>query len=88
MRFWMSLTVIKPLRIPFASTTGSFSIRYWCRSLSASARVVPTGAVTRFALVMTAETGCFTSFSKRRSRLVRIPTRRPVSSVIGTPETW
>ena len=29
-----------------------------------------------------------TSFSKRRSRFVRMPTRRPSSSVIGTPEMW
>ena len=87
-RFWMSLTVISPVSTPFASTTGSFSMRCLCSSRSASSRVVPTEAVTRPSEVITAETGCETSFSKRRSRLVRIPTRRPASSVIGTPDTW
>jgi hypothetical protein len=33
---------------------------------------------------MSAEIGCAVSVSKRRSRFVRIPTRTPSSSVIGT----
>ena len=37
-------------------------------------------------LVISAETGCEVSVSKRRSRFVRMPTRTPSSSVIGTPE--
>ena len=85
--FWMSLTVIRPRRRPSASTTGSFSILLRWRISSASASVVPTGAVTRLREVMSAETGWSTSFSKRRSRLVRIPTSTPSPSVIGTPET-
>ena len=46
-RFWMSLTVIRPVMRPSASTIGSFSMRCRCRSCSASRSVVPTGAVTR-----------------------------------------
>ena len=38
--------------------------------------------VIRFAI------GCCDVVSKRRSRFVRMPTSRPVSSVIGTPEMW
>ena len=56
-RFWMSLTVIRPLRRPSASTTGSFSILWRCRISFASSRVVPTGAVTRLREVISAETG-------------------------------
>jgi hypothetical protein len=82
----MSLTVISPCRRPSASTIGSFSILCRWRIASASSSFVPTGAVTRFAEVISAETGCVTSFSNRRSRLVRIPTSTPRSSVIGTPE--
>ena len=55
----------------------------------ACARVVPTATVMRFSLVITSEMGRWTSPWNRRSRLVRMPTRRPSlrpSSVIGTPE--
>ena len=82
----MSFTVISPRRTPSASTTGSFSILLRCRISSASSSVVPTGAVTRLRAVMSSETGARGSFWKRRSRFVRMPTRRPLSSVIGTPE--
>ena len=58
----------------------------------ACSSVVPTGAVMRPSAVMRVETGvsrqpadCST---KRRSRFVTMPTRWPVSSVTGTPETW
>ncbi len=87
-RFWMSLTVIRPLSLPSASTTGSFSILLRWRISSASARVVPAGAVTRLRLVIRAETGWARSSSKRRSRFVRMPTRISFSSTIGTPEMW
>jgi hypothetical protein len=53
----------------------------------ASSRVVPTGAVTSFAFVITSDTRRESSSSKRRSRFVRMPTSRP-SSVMGTPEMW
>ena len=74
----MSLTVIRPLSLPSASTTGSFSILFRWRISSASRSVVPNGAVTRLRAVISAETGCVVSFSNRRSRLVRIPTSTPV----------
>ena len=85
--FWMSLTVMSPRSRPSASTTGSFSTLWRWRMSSASASVVPTGAVTRLRAVMSADTDCSTSSSKRRSRFVRIPTRIPSASVMGTPDT-
>ena len=57
------------------------------RISSASSIVVPTGTVTRFREVISADTGCVASSSKRRSRFVRIPTRTPSPSTIGTPDT-
>ncbi len=81
----MSLTVIRPFSRPSASTTGSFSILCRCRISLASSRPVPTGAVTRLRAVISAETGWRRFDSKRRSRFVRMPTRMPSSSVIGTP---
>ena len=87
--FWMSLTVIRPLRRNALSTTSSFSTLWRCRISRASSRVVPTGTVIRSSLVITSATACWVLVSKRRSRLVRMPTRRPSllpSSVTGTPE--
>jgi len=49
--------------------------------------VVPTGAVISDSRVMTSAARRSMRSSKRRSRLVRIPTSRPFS-VIGTPEMW
>ena len=42
--FWMSLTVMSPLRRPSSSTIGSFSILCLPRSASACSSVVPIGA--------------------------------------------
>ena len=50
--FWMSLTVMRPRSTPSPSTTGSFSMRFWRKMSCACSRVVPTGTVTRFSLVM------------------------------------
>ena len=50
--------------------------------------VVPTAAVTRPSLVMTLAMGWSQLSSNLRSRLVRMPTRRPPDSTMGTPETW
>ncbi len=47
--------------------------------------VVPGGTVTRLSRVMTLEISWLVSFTKRRSRLVRMPTALP-SRVTGTPE--
>ena len=82
----MSLTVMSPFRRPSGSTTGSFSILCLWRTERASSSVVPTGTVTRSLAVIRSETGRDVSSSKRRSRFVRMPTSRPSSSVIGTPE--
>ena len=60
-----------------------------CRISRASSSVVPTGTVMRLCFVITSATGRSMLVSKRRSRLVRMPTSRPSllpSSVIGTPE--
>ena len=87
--FWMSLTVIRPRRLNCPSTTSSFSTRCWWRMSFAWVRVVPTGTVIRLSRVITSAMGRCTSPWNRRSRLVRIPTRRPSlrpSAVIGTPE--
>ena len=74
--------------MPSLSTTGSFSTLWRWRIASASASVVPIGAVTRSRAVINADTGCVTSSSKRRSRFVRMPTSTPSPSVIGTPLMW
>ncbi len=89
MTFWMSLTVMRPFNRNCESTTSSFSILWRWRISRAWSSVVPTGTVIRFSRVMMAEIGRSTFVSKRRSRLVRMPTSRPSlppSSVIGTPE--
>src|SRR5216117_1689825 len=85
-RLKMSLMVMRPFRMPCASTTGSFSMRCCARIRSASSRVVPTGAVTSRSLVIASRIGRSSSRSNWRSRLVMIPTSRPASSTIGTPE--
>jgi len=87
MRFSMSFTVIRPRSIMRSSTTGSFSIRCLARMACAVSSVVPTGAVISSLRVMTSVTRSVWSSSKRRSRLVRMPTSLP-SSVMGTPEMW
>ncbi len=87
MRFSMSFTVMRPFSIMCSSTTGSFSILCFARITLADSSVVPTGAVMSRDRVMTSETRCASSSSKRRSRFVRMPTSRP-ASVMGTPEIW
>ena len=85
MRFWMSLTVMSPFRRNASSTTRSFSTRCLCRIFPASSSAVPTGTVIRFSRVITCSTGRSVRDSKRKSRLVRIPTSLPFE-VTGTPE--
>ena len=87
--FWMSLTVIRPFSLKSRSTTSSFSTLCRWRISRAASSVVPTGTVMRFSRVITAEIGRSTFDSNRRSRFVRMPTRRPSlcpPSVMGTPE--
>jgi hypothetical protein len=83
--FSMSLIVISPRRFPCVSTTSSPLIRCWWSSSFARSIVVPGGTVTRPSAVMTREISWCVSRTKRRSRLVRMPTALP-SRVIGTPE--
>jgi hypothetical protein len=73
--FSRSLMVISPRSLPRSSTIGSFSILCFCRIFSASSRLVPTGAVIRFSLVITSWMGRSKLVSKRMSRLVRMPTK-------------
>ena len=54
----MSLTVISPRSSPSPLTTSSFSMRCLCRISAGSSRVVPSGTVTRFSLVITSRTCC------------------------------
>ena len=60
-------------------------MRFSCRMSFASSRLMPGLAVTRLSLVITSATGRSRRFWKRRSRWVRMPTRRP-SRVTGRPE--
>ena len=83
--FSMSLMVIRPFRAKLSSTRGSFSILWAPRIFLASAREVLTGAVIRLSLVITSPQVREKSSSNFRSRLVRMPTRRP-SLQMGTPE--
>ncbi len=80
----MSLTVIRPLRLKSRSTTRSFSTLCLWRISRACSRVVPTGTVISSSLVMSSETGSEVRVSKRRSRLVRMPTSLG-PTVTGTP---
>ena len=83
--FSMSLMVIRPLRRKSLSTRGSFSI-LWRRRISlASSKVMPSGAVTRFSLVITLSMSWFMSVSNFMSRLVMMPISFPLSQM-GTPE--
>src|SRR4029450_6400311 len=82
--FWMSLTVIRPFRLYSRSTTSSFSTLCRWRISLACSTVVPPGTVMRSSLVMSSETARWVRVSKRRSRLVRMPTRRG-PTVTGTP---
>ena len=55
------------------------------KNFSAFLRSVPSGAVIRFSFVITSLTFLFLSSSKRRSRLVRMPTSLLFLSTIGIP---
>ena len=81
-----SLTVIRPLRRFFSSTSGSFSTLCWRRSLRASSGLTPTGAVTSGIGVITSATRRVWSVSNLMSRLVTMPTSTPSPLVTGTPE--
>ena len=81
----ISLKVMSPMSTPCLSTTGNFSILYFCKIFSAFFKSVPAGAVTRFSFVITSLTFFRLSFSKRRSRLVKIPASLLSSVTMGIP---
>ena len=77
--------VIRPRSLPLASTTSSFSMRLACNSSLEFSRLVPSGTVISFLVIM-ALTGCSRLRSKRTSRLVMMPTARPSLVTTGNPE--
>ena len=81
-----SFTVIRPARVPSAATIGSFSTLLEDNSAKASCLSTPSGATTSGIGVITSATLRWKSASKRMSRLVMMPTRRPPSSTTGRPE--
>ena len=81
-----SLRVNRPRSLPSASINGSFSILCAASRERASDGLVPTGAVTSGAWVMTSRMRRRGFSSKRMSRLVMMPTRFSSSSTTGTPE--
>ena len=70
------------------SITGSFSILFSCRILAASSRLVYWVVVTSPSFVITSSTFLSRFCSKRRSRLVTMPTRCFSSSTTGMPPMW
>ena len=83
--FSISFIVIKPLRFPFASTIGNFSLRALPSIFFASSSVIPSGAVIKPSEVMDSLIFLVKSVSNFKSRFVIIPTNF-FPSVIGTPE--
>ena len=81
----VSRKVISPMSFPFLSTIGSFSILYCSSMRSAFCISVPAAAVTSRSLVITSLTFFFMFLSKRRSRLVSMPTSILLLSTIGIP---
>ena len=84
--FSMSLMVMRPRRLYSSSTTSSFSMRLRWRRSFASSMLMPSRQVISLVVIMSA-TFCSRFFSKRMSRLVRMPTSRPLR-VTGMPLIW
>ena len=80
----MSLYVIRPISLPWSSTTGSFSILLRSRISDAFSNSV-LWVVMMFSLVITSSMARFMSRWKRRSRLVTMPIRRLSASMTGMP---
>ena len=70
------------------STTGSFSILFSCSICAAAARSVCMCVVTRLSFDITSSTFLSKWRSKRRSRLVTMPTKWFSSSTTGMPPIW
>ena len=73
------------MSLPCLFTTGNFSILCLRKIISAFFKSVPSGAITKFSLVITSFTLRFLSVSKRKSLLVKIPTNFCPASTIGIP---
>jgi len=84
--FWISLTVIKPFSVSESSITNTRSRRYWCNKRITSSFAAPSLTVTSLSLgVIMFLMGWSRLVSKRKSRLVTIPTILPLSTT-GIPE--
>ena len=84
--FWMSFTVTSPRSSKPPFTTSTFSMRCLCRRPRISSWEAPSRTVTSFSFgVITLATGASYWVSKRRSRLVTMPTSS-FPSTTGTPE--
>ncbi len=83
----MSLTVNSPRSSKASLTTSTRSSLWRCISSLATASDVPSGTVMSLSCgVMISRTGASMRVSKRRSRLVTMPTTRPLSTT-GKPDT-
>ena len=83
----MSLTVTSPRKRSAESTTTTRSMRCFCIKRLTAASEKPGRAVTsRSRGVINSETGRDSRVSKRKSRLVTMPTTRPFFSTTGRPE--
>src|SRR3989338_5951920 len=82
--FAISRYVISPTNLLFLSTSGSFSIACLLNKLCASSIVV-FGPLVMRSVVITSFIFTDSSFWKRRSRLVTMPTKTPFLSITGNP---
>ena len=82
----MSFTVIRPLSSSFSFSTSTRSILCSCITSRASSIPVPTGTEISFSRgAIIADTGKSKRVSKRKSRLVTMPTTLP-SCTTGSPD--
>jgi hypothetical protein len=86
--FSISFIVISPFKMKFLFTIGNFSILFLCNIFLASSRVVPSGAVIKFSLVIISAIFNLLSSSSKNliSRLVKIPTNLFSLFTMGIPE--
>ena len=83
----MSLTVTSPRKRSAESTTTTRSMRCFCiRRLTAASEKPGRAVTSRSRGVINSETGRDSRVSKRKSRLVTMPTTRPFFSTTGKPE--
>ena len=83
--FSISPKVTRPISLPALFTTGNFSILFFLKMSSAFFKSVPSGAVMRLSFVITWLTLRVRFISKRKSRLVSMPTNLLALSTMGMP---